>query len=101
MAKKKTIKVASEEAVKEEIAKEVVAETAETPASEITEATLFTTTFSRVSMVAHRICSTSFFAPCGVISPFRRCPPSIINEAMALSIFSYSSFVGSSRVGSC
>lgn len=37
MAKKKTIKVASEEAVKEEIAKEVVAETAETPASEITE----------------------------------------------------------------
>ena len=37
MAKKKTVKVASEEAVKEDIAKEVVAETAETlaPAPEV------------------------------------------------------------------
>lgn len=38
MAKKKTVKVASEEAVKEEIAKEVVAETAEeAPAPEVEE----------------------------------------------------------------
>lgn len=37
MAKKKTVKVASEEAVKEEIAKEAVTEIAETPAPKVQE----------------------------------------------------------------
>ena len=33
--------------------------------------------FCEVRRVAHRICKVSFFAPCGVISPLRLCPPSM------------------------
>ena len=51
---------------------------------------LWMVTFSEVKSTAQSICSASFFAPCGVISPLRRCPPSTLKEAMCLSAF----FVG-------
>ncbi len=35
-------------------------------------------TFSGVKSTAHKICNASFFAPCGVISPFNDFPPSIL-----------------------
>ena len=40
---------------------------------------LLIVTFSGVNKMAHRICNASFFAPCGVISPLRLMPPSILN----------------------
>ena len=33
--------------------------------------------FGGVMSTAHKICKASFLAPCGVISPFSLCPPSI------------------------
>ena len=37
-------------------------------------------TASEVRSVAQITCRASFLAPCGVISPFRRCPPSMMND---------------------
>ena len=51
--------------------------------------TLRTVTSSAVSRVAHRISSTSFFAPIGRISPLNLWPPSITNEAISLILFLY------------
>ena len=39
-------------------------------------------TSSLVSSVAQITCSASFLAPCGVIVPLSRCPPSILNDAI-------------------
>ena len=49
--------------------------------------TLCTVTSSSVSKVAQMICSTSFLAPCGVMSPVRRCPPSMMNDAILVYLF--------------
>ena len=39
-------------------------------------------TASWVSRVAQITCSASFFAPCGVMVPLSRCPPSMMNDAI-------------------
>ena len=44
-------------------------------------------TSSFVSKVAQITCKASFFAPCGVISPFRRCPPSITKVLISVVFF--------------
>ena len=49
--------------------------------------TLRTTTSSCVSKVAQMICRASFLAPWGRMSPPSLCPPSMMNDAMALLVF--------------
>jgi hypothetical protein len=44
-------------------------------------------TGSAVRTTAHKICNASFFAPCGVISPFIRRPPVTLNDAINLTYF--------------
>jgi hypothetical protein len=44
--------------------------------------TLCRVTVSGVSNTAHKISRASFFAPCGIISPFKGYPPSTTNEVM-------------------
>ena len=65
-----------------------------TPISPNNEIRLFTSsisgifsiiTSSGVNRTAQIICNASFLAPCGIISPFKRQPPSIINDAMVFS----------------
>ena len=46
-------------------------------------------TGSVVNKVAHITSNASFFAPCGVIVPLNRCPPSIIKDSMLISSFYY------------
>ena len=47
---------------------------------------LLMVTGSAVNNTAQMTCSASFFAPCGMISPFSLCPPSISNTAISFRI---------------
>ena len=47
---------------------------------------LLIVTFSGVSNTAHKICNASFLAPCGLISPLSRMPPSILNVPICFGI---------------
>ena len=48
---------------------------------------LLMVTGSWVSNVAQMTCSASFLAPCGVMVPLSRCPPSILNVAISYFFF--------------